>query len=96
MACGSIYMGWLEPNTYGIYMVFCAEITSNLWSCTYNVYIMVLANFTNIPTISCCSVQVSSDDAIAMARRMAAEEGLMVGISCGCATKVCALVPSRF
>ena len=32
--------------------------------------------------------QVSSDDAISMARRMAQEEGLMVGISSGCATEV--------
>lgn len=30
-------------------------------------------------------LQVASDDAVAMARRMALEEGLLVGISCGAA-----------
>jgi len=40
-------------------------------------------------------ITVSSDDAIDMARRMATEEGLMVGISSGAATKAAIQVASR-
>ncbi|KAK9789748.1 hypothetical protein WJX73_006104 [Symbiochloris irregularis] len=41
------------------------------------------------------TIQVSSDDAIATARRLALEEGLLVGISCGAATQAARILASR-
>mmetsp|Transcript_24306 Transcript_24306/g.67580 ORF Transcript_24306/g.67580 Transcript_24306/m.67580 type:complete len:305 (-) Transcript_24306:83-997(-) len=41
------------------------------------------------------TIQVSSDDAVVMARRMATEEGLMVGISSGAAAVASIVVASR-